>query len=866
MFNESREPFNNPVAQQANAINQYYDTTLPNPVYVQNRNIDINRLTGNLSNDLKTSEAGIDNTRLESGLSSELLATRQAQCEGGGVIDKFQHLTNLVNSQDPQSRARCGWIYNTQNPQNGAGAYGIDNGPYQTSVRGQWMWDLREAKKKVHIDLCKRVQNCQDLDAPMFRDRCGFCKSSGKAVPITNGITAYPNDPNNSCSSAALVKTAGTCPPIPAVDPGSPGSQAIDVCARLPNGALKRDCIIQKARQAGCTEDGSLLQALKVGSDMNYLDALVQAKSYTVYQQRAALPLDETSLKNGRVTISQALTEFQRVNQQASSSVQTGLRASARDLCYASGTVDQFDFCTELLDTSRPPYSLECLQKEFLRAGGQRSGLQFPKATNIATEWNSQSTWKDVKAKIRVLSDATSSTDRGKQQIAMADFLGIPLEDKSKALMPKIPGVEIFWFTHQWDVNTPTVFLGRRIRPTPPDINQSIDLKGTQGRGNNSDLTSFNYFTNILPPNDMNIRVRCTGDDGFANTLNRPITNIWNWKWTTDSQETTWLGYFPPQMIINWWNCWNITSKGPNILQGYWFNGGGGYYYKFEYQQNCSWNWWNNWWAGWSTLPSSMCHLTQEPFAPMICFEVYQNAYRFGSGWAFCDRRMGGNKLKWVLDQTIPEVKYAPSLASAEYPLRKGYVQFAPGRGVRSAFKMKFYSFMTMTLLIRFDSVPAASSNEPNFMYFYSEGRSYLLLYLQGTGVFNKAKLGVWHQRGGRNDKSVGLDVEVGVTYLITLRMLRATESDIFSLNSIQLGVAPLSELQKDGKALKELSPIVFSDPKWLENPHDGFNADIVFGPYFPYKVYWLHFFDYKMDAASIKREANQDWLTGWYT
>jgi hypothetical protein len=96
--------------------------------------------------------------------------------------------------------------------------------------------------------------------------------------------------------------------------------------------------------------------------------------------------------------------------------------------------------------------------------------------------------------------------------------------------------------------------------------------------------------------------------------------------------------------------------------------------------------------------------------------------------------------------------------------------------------------------------------------------------------------------------------------------MLRQTESDIFSLNSIQLGVAPLSELQKDGKALKELSPIVFSDPKWLENPHDGFNADIVFGPYFPYKVYWLHFFDYKMDAESIKREANQDWLSGWYT
>jgi len=30
-------------------------------------------------------------------------------------------------------------------------------------------------------------------------------------------------------------------------------------------------------------------------------------------------------------------------------------------------------------------------------------------------------------------------------------------------------------------------------------------------------------------------------------------------------------------------------------------------------------------------------------------------------------------------------------------------------------------------------------------------------------------------------------------------------------------------------------------------------------------RVYWTHYFDYKLDAAAIKREAKQDWMSTWY-
>jgi hypothetical protein len=877
IYKQTREGFAGTTDTRASDVNSFFANTLPNPILVTDRNLNIASLTTDQLAGTTRITPVLQNVQLQTGQSSQLLAQRQAQCESSGSVDKFQHLTNLANSQNPTSPARCGWIYNTQNPQRGAGAFGTSSGPYQAPIQGQWMWDLQAAKKKVHVNLCQSVQTCGDISSPMYKGRCGFCKSSGKPIPITDGRVAYPFDPNLSCGADGLVTVGTSCPPLPTASsgtPGTPGYVPTDICASLPNGALKRDCIIQKATQAGCETTGTLIQALNNGSDSNYLDALVQAKAYSVYQQRAVIPLDETSLKTGKIAVADALTEFKRVNDQATSSVQTGLRASARDLCFQSGEVDKYDFCSEISDTTPPPFSLECLQKVFLKAGGQSSGALFPVATNIAREWNSQSSWSSVKAKIKVLSDGTNSTDRAKQQTAMLNFLGIPLEDKSKPLMPKMAGVEIFWFTHQWDVNTPTIFLGRRIRPTIPMINQSMDLKGTQGQGNRTDMTSFNYITNLLPPADTSIRIRVTGDDGYATKLNSPMTSLWTWKWAVSGNELTWLGYFPPQTTWNWWSCWGLTSKGPNILHGYWFNGGGGFFYSLEYQANCAANWWTNWSSGWGQVPSSMCHLTKEPFAPMIEFESYGNYSDYGAPISFCDKRLSGNKLQWNFTGGKPTMVQAPATPTTEFPFAKSYQQFVTNTGIMSKYGMKLASFLTMTMLIQFDAMPNNAANIPNFTYFYNAARNqYVLLELMGTGDYNTAKMRLNFQSRTRGFSKIveGPTLTAGVKYLITLRMLRGNDTDIFSLNGMQIGAAPLSDLQKDGSKLQESAilaptwPSGVFDKTVFDDPNDGGSYAQHIG-YAGMRVYWTHFFDYNMDAAAIKREANQDWLSTWYS
>jgi hypothetical protein len=875
----TKEPFTGSVDSQAEAVNTYFSNTLPNPLLVADPKLPISNLTTTNKLGVSGTSPLIPNSRVETGLSSSLLAQRQAACEGAGSTDKFQHLTNLANTQDPASPGRCGWIYNVQNPQQGAGAYGTSAAPYNPSINGQWMWDLQDAKKKVHAHLCRQVQTCGDLTSPLYQGRCGFCSSSGKAVPITDGKVAYPYDPNLTCESTGIITAGASCPPLPTAPsgsssvPGTPGYVQTDVCAALPNGALKRDCLIQKATQAGCQDSGTMIQALQNGSDSNYLDALMQAKAYSLYQARAAVPLDETSLKSGKTTVGDALMEFKRVNDQAISTQTTGLRASARDLCFQSGEVDKYDFCAEIADSSTPPFTLDCLQSVFLKTGGQKAGFLYPKQSNVTKEWNSLANWSAVKAKINKLSNDCSSKDRATQQQAMYNFLGTSLEDKSKPLMPKMAGVEVFWFTHQWDVNTPTVLLGRRIRPGIPTVNQNAELKGTQGQGNRTDLISFNYITNLLPPSDMSIRIRVTGDDGYATKLNSPMTGLWTWKWAASGNDLSYLGYFPPTTMWNWWTCWGLSAAGPNIVHGYWFNGGGGLYYLLEYQANCVNYWWNNWWAGWGQVPESMCNLTQEPFAPMINLEVYPNASQYGSPINFCDKRLSGNKLQWNYVGNRPNMIQSPGAPTDDFPFAKSYLQFVSNTGIGSSYGMKLYSFMTMTMLVQFDTVPNNAASAPNFTYFYNQLRDqYILLELVGTGDYKTAKLRLDYlsKTRGFSAKVDGPTLTTGVKYLITLRMLRDDDSDIFSLTGMQVGAAALSDLQEDGGKLEE-SPVMkmqwpsgVVDKTLIEDPNDSGSSRQLIG-YGGMRVYWTHYFDYKLDAAAIKREAKQDWMSTWY-
>lgn len=373
--------------------------------------------------------------------SNAAFAAKQAHCESVGSSDQFDHLSSLASSEDTSSRLRCGWVYNNGNPDNGRGAYGLSEGPLKTNTPGQWMWNLNKAKEKYHTAICQRVQSCSDIDSDIYKKRCGWCTRSGKAVPVSGGQLAYPAGTNTTCPTNNIVYSSAQCPRPPSINDPNYVRTPAEACIPYPNGSLGRDCLLQKVTAAGCSDRGTLAQALRAGSNNNYTSALSQEKAFKIYQERSAMPMDSTALRTGKITVTDALNTFSKVQDMAASDANGGLQYAARDLCLNKGAIDEYDFCAELLDTTAAPFELDCLQKIFMRMGGQKAGKSFPTTANIKF-YNNLGNWLSVKKYIQGIFDKTKSQDRKTQEWAMNEFYGIRMQNKKH---PLPYGPEIAW-------------------------------------------------------------------------------------------------------------------------------------------------------------------------------------------------------------------------------------------------------------------------------------------------------------------------------------------------------------------------------------------------------------------------------------
>ena len=423
-------------------IKKYFGVTLPNIIYNNDKSMDLVKITQTANLRTGSEEAVLKND-WKKGLGSigDTLAAKQAACASVGSGDQFDHLSSLSATEDKNARIRCGWTYNNSKPQNGRGAFGNSEGPFKPNAQGTWMWNLDAAKQKYHTSICSNIKDCQDIDSKMYKQRCGWCTKSGKAVPVVNKGVAYPYSTNTACPASQLITEGSKCPPPPPLDdptgPRAPG----EVCTPLQNGALPRDCLISKVTAAGCSDQGTLAQALRAGSSSDYTNVLRQQQAYTVFQARASMPLDATALKSGKITISDALDNFSRVQDIAASDANGGLQYAARDLCLKRGAIDEYDFCAELQDNNTGPFTVDCLQKAFLRGGGQRAGTAYPSAGS-AGQWNALGNWGAVKENVKKIYAKTRSQDRKTQEQGMMEFYGIRMQNRHN---PLPYGPEIAW-------------------------------------------------------------------------------------------------------------------------------------------------------------------------------------------------------------------------------------------------------------------------------------------------------------------------------------------------------------------------------------------------------------------------------------
>jgi len=441
VLDQMKEPFmgSSPDTTGTRSIQNYFTNTLPNIIYNNDPKLDVVSLTEVSNTRIASNQDTLRQKWLQTDNNKKLLQQKEADCKNNRGLDPLERLTELSATEDPSSRIRCGWIYNKTNSTLGGGALGLKEGPISSKAPGAWNWDLGLATEQLHVDMCKGIQSCSDIDRLSLKQRCGWCERLQKGVPITkSGAVAYPWNKVGGCPASNTVTSGSKCPAKP---PSDGDEETVpEPCDPLADGRMSRACVLTKYKDAGCSDKGAMGRALANGTDHDYMNSIYSQKSYQIYQQRAPLGLNEYGLRRGKMSMNDALNEFDRLASVASAYPSGGnaLNYATRDLCLNQGEMNNFDFCTELTDTSVGPYSLDCLQKAFIKAGGQTNGLMYPSSSTIS-RWNTLPNWAAVLSEIQKFKRNASSNDPDIRYSGMKDLLDANTPDPFQCSSTLIP-------------------------------------------------------------------------------------------------------------------------------------------------------------------------------------------------------------------------------------------------------------------------------------------------------------------------------------------------------------------------------------------------------------------------------------------
>jgi hypothetical protein len=389
----------------------------------------------------------------------------------------------------------CGWYYIPDPSLTSSGALGqvdgpiFPNGPKNDGVNGipnygsgQWIWNLAIAQQLEDIKNCKRIKSCIAIDAPSVNNICGFCESTGYAIPTnSDGSEKYPaprtvgniTAPAANCDTPPVMNS-GSCyvAPTPFVTPdgddcGNYGYPSPDYSIRLytqdecinnmggkwySNG----ECLIQGggSYSARCSPlngvkpkspipkicDPDSAGKLSTECLISLAKSIGLTPSGSIIQmlQTAAAPgqrdsvaikllkeqnvnVDPVLYKGGVITVGNAIAGYDSIYNLIKSGSNPNIQNAAMWLCI--GTTN-FDPC-ELDNNASGPFFPECVQQAWRIAGCQPAGKDYPSQAATLDQLNTL-TWGQVNARFQEKYKAmTSMTDPERQDIAIQKCLGI---------------------------------------------------------------------------------------------------------------------------------------------------------------------------------------------------------------------------------------------------------------------------------------------------------------------------------------------------------------------------------------------------------------------------------------------------------
>ena len=253
------------------------------------------------------------------------------------------------------------------------------------------------------------------------------------AEGISCGTYGRPSDDNrirlytqNECTSldptasfagnGECLKSAGGSYSWDCRELNGPSMNTVNICDPDSNGKLTRPCLLSLSRGMGYTIGGAIVRLL---SNSREVKSEMDTMAINVLNS-IGIAIPEALFGAGDIDEESAKDIYYQIMDTASSGSHELYREAAKWLVYGT---NNFDPCN-LPDGTKGPFMVQCIQREFRKAGCQPAGSNYPRNIEQLGKYNDYK-WSDLRNEFRTLYSSMSSSDGDVQDDAVQKCLGV---------------------------------------------------------------------------------------------------------------------------------------------------------------------------------------------------------------------------------------------------------------------------------------------------------------------------------------------------------------------------------------------------------------------------------------------------------
>lgn len=678
-------------------------------------------------------------------------------------------------------------------------------------------FDTENAKKEMLLAKCNALQT----DRETFQ---AFQKSQ-EGVPVdTMGVLLYGTNTLVTSPSATVDPSSTKAIPRP-----TEGRQ-------MPVDILQRPVLMVGISDVG-VRPVALGTAVETTRD-NVPPLGVNHESVKIFHRVTQPPLRMDTFRHGAVGAEQVLRVVEEPFQKSREDVVVMV---PREPLFQAGTLQDFNFCADLPDSTRPPFRAECLQHWFRGMGGLPAGRAYP-GEGTMTRYDMMLDLGEVKQYFHLLAKNVKSDDGAVRERAMMDLFGVSTGSMVRA--PYHQGVEVFWFIPvHGQPNQVAGFLKRTVENDLVSFDGGRNPYGGDS-GAGAGITML-QLTDVRAKQEVALRFSVAVDHGFFVAVNQPAS--------VDRQVFEMLHADKPGLFGNVEDgantyvseeCTPFLGGMANVMKVFYEDADGGDHIFHVGMSACP-----------SDTPysfdTSQYSLTCEPRAPFLTYEVNRETIEF-------QERRNPGLFAQLLRHTGLEYHVRAEEART-VPGEKGFARMNGATSLLHFSSLAYASWGTVTMAIRLMSMPIKET----VMYFRMGERYYSIVLRPDSG--SVAKVLIEHNVAGKPKVlETVFRMELNTWYILMVQnqvtSLRLAVQSVSEM-SRQRGVVSATTVEMGAPTTSAISEII--GPCSVTVGTQGcvgwpsvYGSTSCF-----YDVAWVHFFDYVVAANDLYREARADWV-----